>query len=112
MKQNVKIFAKTIEDAAYEQVSKLSECEAYKNCEIRVMPDVHAGKGCTIGTVVTLGERVIPNTVGVDIGCGMKVTHLGKEKPNLEKLDRIINEKVPSGFNIHNEALSLSLIHI
>lgn len=106
MKQNVKIFAKTIEDAAYEQVSKLSECEAYKNCEIRVMPDVHAGKGCTIGTVVALGKRVIPNTVGVDIGCGMKVTHLGKEKPNLEKLDRIINEKVPSGFNIHNEALS------
>lgn len=105
MRPNVKIFAKTIEDAAYEQISKLSECAAYKDCDIRVMPDVHAGKGCTIGTVVKLTDKVIPNTVGVDIGCGMKVVRLGKNKPDLEKLDRIINEKVPSGFNVHNEVL-------
>lgn len=105
MRQNVKIFANTIEGSAYEQISKLSECDAYKDCPIRVMPDVHAGKECTIGTVVALGSKVIPNTVGVDIGCGMKVVCLGENKPNLKYLDEVINKKIPSGFNIHDKVL-------
>lgn len=105
MESNVKIFAQTIEDTAHEQIAKLSECNAYKDCTIRIMPDVHAGKGCTIGTVIALHKRVIPNTVGVDIGCGMKVVCLGQIKPNLEKLDEIVNKRVPSGFSIHQNVI-------
>lgn len=64
------------------------------------MPDCHAGAGCTIGTVIAVKDRVVPNTVGVDIGCGMLVVQLGNIDINLEKLDRVINENIPSGFNI------------
>ncbi|MCR4849063.1 MAG: RtcB family protein [Bacteroidales bacterium] len=103
MKDNVKIYAKTVEETAKQQIVKLSESDAYKDCEIRIMPDVHAGAGCTIGTVIAIRDRIVPNTVGVDIGCGMLVTELGKADIDLQKLDDVIHEKVPSGFNIHDE---------
>ena len=67
------------------------------------MPDVHAGSGCTIGFTANLGDKVIPNVVGVDIGCGMYVTQLNKDIDlDLEKLDHIIHEYVPSGLNVHD----------
>lgn len=103
MKDNVKIYAKTVEETAKQQIVKLSESDAYKDCEIRIMPDVHAGAGCTIGTVIAIRDRIVPNTVGVDIGCGMLVTELGNADIDLQKLDDVIHEKVPSGFNIHDE---------
>lgn len=65
------------------------------------MPDVHAGKGCTIGTCISIHDKVVPNTVGVDIGCGMLVVYLGKIDIDLDKLDRIINENIPCGFNVN-----------
>ena len=71
--KNVKIFAKTIEAEAKEQIEKMAASEAYRDCQIRIMPDCHAGKGCTIGTVIQTAGKVVPNTVGVDIGCGMLV---------------------------------------
>ena len=67
------------------------------------MPDVHAGKGCVIGFTGDLGDKVIPNIVGVDIGCGMLCVELGKVDIDLEKLDMVIREHVPSGMNVHNE---------
>ena len=104
--EKLKIFAQTIEDEAVQQVKKMSECAAYKDCYVRIMPDCHAGIGCTIGTVINIGDRIVPNTVGVDIGCGMLVTRLGKQDIDLKRFDQVINEKVPSGFNIHETAKS------
>lgn len=102
--KNVKIFAKTIEQEAKEQIERMAASEAYRDCQIRIMPDCHAGKGCTIGTVIQTAGKVVPNTVGVDIGCGMLVVNLGKKEVNLSLLDRIINESVPSGFDIHEKS--------
>ena len=99
--KNVKIFAKTIEEEAMKQIEDMATSEAYRDCKIRIMPDCHAGKGCTVGTVIQTAGKVVPNTIGVDIGCGMLVVKLGKKDINLSILDRIINESVPSGFDVH-----------
>ena len=101
--ERVKIFAKTCEEQARKQIDRMANCEAYKNRMIRIMPDVHAGKGCTIGTCISIHDKVVPNTVGVDIGCGMLVVYLGRIDIDLNKLDRIINEDIPSGFSVHND---------
>lgn len=66
---NLKVYAKTIEDEALEQINTLLSQDAFKDCKVRIMPDVHAGKGCVIGFTADLGNKVIPNIVGVDIGC-------------------------------------------
>lgn len=99
--EHLKIFARTIEPEATEQVYRMAKSEAYKDCTIRIMPDCHAGKGCTVGTVIEIKERVVPNTVGVDIGCGMLVCCLGNIDVDLKTLDEVINEKVPYGFASH-----------
>lgn len=99
--KNVKIFASIIDEITQSQIQELSSSEAYKDCEIRIMPDCHAGTGCTIGSVIKFNDRVIPNTVGVDIGCGMFVVELGRQEINLQLIDEIIHEYIPSGFNIH-----------
>ena len=65
---NLKVYAKTIEDEALEQINTLLSQDAFKDCKVRIMPDVHAGKGCVIGFTADLGDKVIPNIVGVDIG--------------------------------------------
>lgn len=102
----VKIFAKTIEDEALLQIEKMANSDAYNGCKIRIMPDCHAGKGCTIGTVVELDDKVVPNTVGVDIGCGMFVCFLGHDDIDVERVDKTIRENVPCGFNIHDVAIA------
>ena len=102
--KNVKIFAKTIEAEAQKQVRQMAESEAYRDCKIRIMPDCHAGKGCTVGTVIETRGNVVPNTVGVDIGCGMLVFKFAEKDINLSLLDRIINESVPSGFDVHEKS--------
>lgn len=98
--EHVKIYAKTIEESARLQIDELANSEAYGKCRIRIMPDVHAGAGCTIGTVIDIDDRIVPNTVGVDIGCGMLVVELGKVDIDMPTLDTIINNVIPSGFNI------------
>lgn len=102
--ENVKIFAKTIEAEAKEQIKRMAASEAYRDCQIRIMPDCHAGNGCTIGTVIQTAGKVVPNTVGVDIGCGMLVVQLGKKDVNLSLLDRIINESVSIGFDVYEKS--------
>lgn len=105
MSKNLKIFTDNIEEEAVEQINLLLEQEPFKNCKVRIMPDVHAGKGCVIGFTADLGDKVIPNIVGVDIGCGMLCVNLGKEELDLKKLDKVINENIPAGRNIREEKL-------
>lgn len=99
----VKIFAETIEDAVYEQIKKLINYSAYENSKIRIMSDCHAGKGCVVGTTIQLVDKVTPNLVGVDIGCGVLVVDLGDININFELLDNTIKRFVPAGFDIHKQ---------
>ena len=101
--KNLKIFTNNIEQEAVYQINELLEQDAFKDAKVRIMPDVHAGKGCVIGFTGDLGDKVIPNIVGVDIGCGMLCVELGKVDIDLEKLDMVIREHVPSGRNVHPE---------
>lgn len=105
MSKNLKIFTKNIEDEAVNQINELLEQEAFKDCKVRIMPDVHAGKGCVIGFTADLGDKVIPNIVGVDIGCGMLCVELGKIELDLQKLDKAINEFIPAGRSIRENKL-------
>lgn len=102
-----KIFAKTIEDEAIKQIEDLCNSDAYSENKIRIMPDCHAGCGCTIGTTIKLTDRVIPNTVGSDGHCGMLCVNLHKDIDNvsMQEFDKIANEVVPCGFNIHNNKI-------
>lgn len=104
--KDLKIFTDDIEQEAINQINELLDQEAFKDSKIRIMPDVHAGKGCVIGFTGNLGDKVIPNIVGVDIGCGMLCVELGNIDLDLERLDKIIREYVPSGKNIHNKILN------
>lgn len=101
--KEVKIFAETFEYEAYEQIKRLANYEAYQNSIIRIMPDSHAGKGCTVGTTMTITDKVTPNLVGVDIGCGMLTIELKDKYIDCEKLDLIIRTKIPNGFNVHEK---------
>ena len=104
--KNLKIFTKNIEQEAIEQIDLLLAQKAFENCKVRIMPDVHAGKGCVIGFTADLGEKVIPNIVGVDIGCGMLCVELGKEEINLQRLDEVINKYIPAGRNIREHKIA------
>lgn len=101
--KEVKIFAETFEYEAYEQVKRLANYNAYENSTIRIMPDSHAGKGCTVGTTMTITDKVTPNLVGVDIGCGMLTIELKDKYIDCEKLDSVIRTKIPNGFNVHEK---------
>ena len=105
LEKDLKIFTENIEDKALEQVNILLEQEPFNNCKVRIMPDVHAGKGCVIGFTADLGNKVIPNIVGVDIGCGMLCVELGNIDLNLELLDDVINKNIPAGRNIREQKL-------
>ena len=98
-----KVFTDLVEDAALEQITTLLNQDFISGSKIRIMPDVHAGAGCTIGTTMTITDKVCPNLVGVDIGCGMKVMFLGQDQIDLDLLDRVIREKIPFGFNVHDD---------
>jgi len=98
---DLKIFTKNVEQEAVDQIELLLAQDAFKDCKVRIMPDVHAGKGCVIGFTADLGEKVIPNIVGVDIGCGMLCVSLGQTDIDFEKLDNVIRSYVPSGRDVH-----------
>lgn len=98
-----KVFTDVIEQEAISQIINMCNQKAFEDSCVRIMPDVHAGKGCTIGTTMTIKDKVVPNLVGVDIGCGMEVAWLGKIDIDFAKLDNVIRTYVPSGFNIRNK---------
>lgn len=99
-------YCETLESEAAEQIQRLCDLEAFRESTIRIMPDVHAGKGCTIGTTVTIQDRVIPNMVGVDIGCGMETVRLGQKQLHFQKLDEVIRQRIPSGVKIRRLPLA------
>lgn len=92
-------YTSELEDAAYTQIESVCNEEAFANSKIRIMPDVHAGKGCTIGTTMTIADKVVPNMVGVDIGCGMYTVYLGKADIDFEKFDEAAHF-IPCGKNV------------
>lgn len=102
---DLKIFTDNIEPEALNQIHTLIKQPAFKNCKVRIMPDVHAGAGCVIGFTADLGDKVIPNIVGVDIGCGMLTIELGKIDIDFQFLDNIIRNKIPSGRNTHDSRM-------
>lgn len=92
-------FATVIEEEAVEQIRRMCDYPIAEGSQIRIMPDVHAGKGCTVGTTMTITDKVVPNIVGVDLGCGMYTVDLGKQEVDLEKLD-VACHFIPSGWNV------------
>lgn len=98
-----KVFTDNIEQEAIAQIIELCNQEFVKDSVIRIMPDVHSGAGCTIGTTMTIKDKIVPNLVGVDIGCGMHVFILKEKDIDLATLDKIIYDYIPSGFDIRNK---------
>ena len=103
-----KIFTDNCDNETISQLTDLLNQESVKGSKIRIMPDTHAGKGCVIGTTMTLQDKVIPNLVGVDIGCGMLAIKLKEKEIDLKLLDEVINKYVPAGFEIHESPVSRS----
>ena len=89
-------YAKVVEDEAIEQIRRMCDYAMTEGSRVRIMPDVHAGKGCTIGTTMTVTDKAVPNIVGVDIGCGMYTVNLGKDDIDFEKVDEAAHF-IPSG---------------
>lgn len=100
---SAKIFTDTADEASLAQVRLLLNQEFVSGSRIRLMPDIHAGAGCTIGTTMTVTDKIVPNLVGVDIGCGMETALIKEKHIELQKLDKLIYEKIPSGFAIREK---------
>lgn len=99
---SAKIFTDNLEPSAEGQIKAMCDQPFTAGSKIRIMPDVHAGKGCTIGTTMTIGDYIVPNIVGVDIGCGMDVIKLKQKRVELPKLDNFIKENIPHGRDVRN----------
>lgn len=103
-----KVFTDNVDNETISQLMQLLNQSSVTGSQIRIMPDTHAGKGCVIGTTMTLIDKVIPNLVGVDIGCGMLAVKLEETDVDLPLLDNVIHEYVPAGFTIHDHAVAKS----
>jgi len=97
-----KVFTNIGEDSAMVQIYNLLNQRFVEGSQIRIMPDVHAGAGCTIGTTMTIADKIVPNLVGVDIGCGMETVLLKEKRLELQQLDKAIHQHIPAGFAIRN----------
>src|SRR5690554_5470517 len=95
------IFTENLEPGAKDQIERFLDQDYMEGRKVRVMPDVHQGMGCVIGLTAEMGDMVIPNIVGVDIGCGILLVKLGRRGISLEELDRFIRSNIPSGTKIH-----------
>ncbi len=104
--RNLRIYADSPDENALAQIDELLAQPAFREAKVRIMPDVHAGKGCVIGFTADLGDKVIPNVVGVDIGCGMLTVELGPHKPDFAALDDIMHRNIPSGMRVHRTAIA------
>ncbi len=98
-----KVFTDVVDEASAAQVKLLLDQEFVQGSRIRMMPDIHAGAGCTIGTTMTITDKVVPDLVGVDIGCGMETVRIRERHLELQKLDKLIREKIPAGFKIREK---------
>ncbi len=93
------VYTEKIEESAAAQIKAICDLDAFSGLKIRMMPDVHTGKGCTIGTTMTIKDKLVPSMVGVDIGCGMDVAELSEREIDLPRLDELIYDRVPAGRN-------------
>jgi len=100
---NAIIYSNSRDEKSVGQIINLCDQDFTVGANIRIMPDYHYGAGCTIGFTANLGDKVVPNLVGVDLNCGILVVKLGKEEIDLEKLDDIMHRNIPSGFRSHDE---------
>lgn len=100
---SAKVFTDVIDQSSIAQVIELCNQPISEGSQIRIMPDVHAGAGCTIGTTMTISDKAIPNLVGVDIGCGMETVRLKEKHIELQQLDKLIYRTIPSGFSIRKK---------
>lgn len=101
---NCKIMTDKLEPQALEQVKAFQVSPAFEGSKIRVMPDVHAGAGCVIGMTCTTTGKVVPNVIGVDIGCGVRSDCIGVvENIDFAAFDAHVRERVPSGFSVHEK---------
>ena len=111
-------FTNELETASYEQIKSVCDRSEFADCKIRVMPDVHAGMGCTIGTTMTISDKIVPGMVGVDIGCGMETVKIAEKEIDYPALDKLIRQEIPCGFEIRpsyhplNEQIDLTGLKI
>ncbi len=96
------VFPDTLETSASEQIKTFCDQPYSAWNRIRIMPDVHAGKGCTIGTTMTITDKIVPHVVGVDIGCGILTVKLAEKSIDLPKLDRFIRQNIPYGRDVRS----------
>lgn len=114
---NAKVFTDVVDQASISQVINLLNQPYAQGSRIRMMPDIHAGAGCTIGTTMTIRDKVCPNLVGVDIGCGMETVKIKEKRIELQQLDKLIRREIPSGFSVRSkpykyaDRIDLSALH-
>lgn len=95
-------YTSRLEEAAEKQIRAVCDRPEFSGCRIRIMPDVHAGKGCTIGTTMTIQDKIVPGMVGVDIGCGMETVELNEREIDFDRLDALIRREIPSGHEVRD----------
>lgn len=111
-----KVFNPNIDDASYGQIKRMMDRETFKDSKFRFMPDVHYGMGSTVGTTMTVDDTIVPNFIGVDIGCGVNVTELeinkreASDRKFLKKFDRLVRQNVPLGFRRHKNYQQATLV--
>jgi len=101
-------YTGALEEKAAEQIKAVCDQAAFADCRIRIMPDVHAGMGCTIGTTMTITDKIVPGMVGVDIGCGMETVALADTQIDFQKLDAFIRRNIPCGREVRKEPHALN----
>ena len=108
--RDLKIFANSVDANALNQIYTLLAQAPFLNSKVRIMPDVHVGTGCVVGFTATLADKIIPNVIGVDIGCGMLCVNMGKIKIDFALLDNFIRENIPYGSNFSKRVDGENLI--
>lgn len=103
-----KVYTDNLEESAISQIINLLNQEFTADSTIRIMPDAHYGAGCTVGSTMTINDKIVPNLVGVDIGCGMETVILKDSHVELQKLDKVIHENIPAGFATRDEMHSMA----
>ena len=101
-------YTPELEDLAAKQIKAVCDQAEFAGCKIRIMPDVHAGKGCTIGTTMTIQDKIVPGMVGVDIGCGMETVELAESEIDFAKLDDLIRKEIPYGREVRDTLHALN----
>ena len=107
-RNSAKCYCDELEESAAKQIRAVCDQEAFAGCKIRIMPDVHAGMGCTIGTTMTIRDKIVPGMVGVDIGCGMETVEVDEKEIDFKRLNNTVRRRIPSGHSTRRDIHPLS----